>query len=89
MLRGRRRKPSEAPKKKRLNFKESTELAALPDKIDSVEQEREQVYASLADPSFLRDGVATASAKARLVALEAEIQRLTNRWEELETISSA
>ncbi|MEP6509569.1 MAG: ATP-binding cassette domain-containing protein [Gemmatimonadales bacterium] len=75
-------------RKKRLSFKESTELAVLPDRIDAIEREREQVYASLSDPAFLRDGAATASAKARLGALDSEIQNLTERWEALETISS-
>ncbi len=77
-----------AARKKRLSFKESTELAALPDRIDAIEREREQVYASLSDPAFLRDGAATASAKARLGALDSEIQNLTERWEALETIAA-
>ncbi|MEO5902436.1 MAG: ATP-binding cassette domain-containing protein, partial [Gemmatimonadaceae bacterium] len=59
-------KNADGPKKKRLSFKELTELAALPDRIDAIEMEREKVYTSLADPAFLRNGVATADAKARL-----------------------
>jgi ATP-binding cassette subfamily F protein uup len=77
-----------APKKKRLSFKESTELAALPDRIDEKEKEREKIYAKLSDPIFLRDGSATAEAKARLVAIEAEVASLTERWEQLETIAA-
>jgi ATPase components of ABC transporters with duplicated ATPase domains len=79
---------SPATKKKRLSFKESTELAALPDRIDEKEREREKIYGKLSDSAFLRDGAATADAKARLVAIEAEVAALTERWEELETIAA-
>jgi len=82
--------PAAAPagKKRRLSFKESKELAALPHDIDAREQERERLYASLADPAFLRDGGAVAEAKARLTAVLAEIAALTERWESLETLAS-
>ncbi|MEP6732653.1 MAG: ATP-binding cassette domain-containing protein, partial [bacterium] len=78
-----------ATKKRRLTFKETTELASLPDRIDAHERERGVVYLSLADPALLRDGAAVAAARARLAALEAEIAVMTARWEELETIESS
>ena len=65
------------PKKRKLTFKETAELAALPDRIDALEREREALYASLADPAFLRDGAAVTSAKARLGAIE---RRARERW---------
>ena len=77
-----------APKKRKLTFKELEELAALPAQIDKCEQERSSLYESLADPAFLRDGVAVSQSKARLVALDLEITRLTDRWEALETIAA-
>ncbi len=80
--------PSRA-KPRKLTFKETNELAALPGRIEESERERERIYASLSDSSFLRDGAAVVDAKARLVALEAEIDQLIGRWEELETIASA
>jgi ATP-binding cassette subfamily F protein uup len=80
--------PPRPAKKRKLNFKEMSELAALPDRIDTLEREREQVYASLADPAVLRDGTAVTSAKARLATLEIEITELTGRWEALETIAA-
>lgn len=43
--------PASNEKKRKLSFKETSELAALPDRIDAVERNREQVYASLADPA--------------------------------------
>jgi ABC transport system ATP-binding/permease protein len=77
-----------APKKRRLSYKETQELAALPDLIDRREQERVAVYAQLADPLFLRDGAAVAAASARLAALDAELDALALRWEELETVAA-
>ncbi|MCX5760561.1 MAG: ATP-binding cassette domain-containing protein [Gemmatimonadetes bacterium] len=76
-----------APKKRKLNFKESTELAALPDQIDVLEIERGTLYASMADVAFLRDGAAVAATKARLQVIDSEITRLTARWEALETMA--
>ena len=80
--------PPRPPKKRKLSFRETSELAELPDRIDALEREREQVYASLADPAVLRDGAAVTAAKARLAALEGEVAELTARWEALETIAS-
>ena len=69
--------PMRAEKKRRLTFKETNELASLPESIDALSAERDGVYASLADPAVLRDGAATALAKTRLEEIESEIaQRL-------------
>ncbi len=83
-------KASSAPatKKRRLTFKESSELAGLPDTIDTLERDRASIYMLLSDPELLRDGGAVAEARARLARLEAEINVVTVRWEELETISA-
>ena len=75
-------------KKRKLSFRETTELASLPDSINALERERERVYVSLADPVLLRDGAATAGAKTRLGEIESEIARALARWEELETIAA-
>lgn len=83
------RAPSAAPERKRkLTFRETSELASLPDSIDALEREREDVYASLADPTLLRNGAATVAAKTRLAAIESEIELRISRWEELETIAA-
>jgi ABC transport system ATP-binding/permease protein len=82
--------PSPAPsktKKRRLSFRETSELAGLPDQIDALEREREAIYASLGESAVLRDGSAVVAAKSRLVALDEEIAALVHRWEELETIA--
>ena len=75
-------------KVRKLSFKETSELASLPESIDALERERETVYASLADPALLRDGAAVTAIKARLAAIESEIAAGLARWEELETIAA-
>jgi ABC transport system ATP-binding/permease protein len=79
--------PSPTARSRRLTYKEKSELESLPEEIDRREQERERIYASLADPVFLRDGAAVGDAKARLGAIEAELSAMMQRWEELETIA--
>ncbi|HET9002915.1 MAG TPA: ATP-binding cassette domain-containing protein [Gemmatimonadaceae bacterium] len=75
-------------KRRRLSFKETSELAALPERIDQLEREREQLYAELTDPAVLRDGSRVSAARIRLGSLEVEIAELTERWEALETIAA-
>lgn len=75
-------------KKKKLSFNETKELAALPDKIDALEQERSALYESLADPTFTRNASALLEANSRLSVLEKDIGALTERWEALETIAA-
>ncbi len=74
---------------RKLSFAEKTELAGLPDRIDAREREREQLYLSLAEPALLRDGAAVATAHARLAVVEADIAKLTARWEALETLATS
>jgi ATP-binding cassette subfamily F protein uup len=86
------RKPAPAPapkpsRPKKLSYRETAELAELPDRIDALEREREQLYLSLSDPALLRDGAAVAATRARLEALDSEITELIGRWEALETIA--
>jgi ATP-binding cassette subfamily F protein uup len=83
-----RSSPPRTERKRRLTFKETSELAALPDAIDALERERDELYSSLADPAILRDGTAVSSATARLTAIESEITEQLARWEELEIIAA-
>jgi ATP-binding cassette subfamily F protein uup len=80
--------PVRSPKTRKLTFKEKGELESLPDRIDEKEREREQLYASLADPALLRNPTALADARTRLAAIEVEIGALTARWEELEMVAA-
>ena len=82
-------RPPKPEKKRRLTFKETGELARLPERIDELERERERVYASLGEPAMLRDGAAVVAAKARIAAIDGEIAELMQRWEALESIESA
>ncbi len=75
-------------KRRRLTMKDAGELATLPDAIDRAEHERSGLYSSLGDPDVLRDAEALGRVRERLTAVEAEVRRLTARWEELETIAS-
>jgi ATP-binding cassette subfamily F protein uup len=75
-------------KKRRLSYKESKELEALPERIDEMERERARLYESLADPELLRDGAAVVEAKSRLAVLDAEISASMERWEELATMEA-
>ena len=80
--------PPPPPKRRKLSFKESSELAALPDRIDALDLERQELYASLADPALLRDGAAVTATRARLAQVESDSAAAIARWEELETVAS-
>ncbi|HXC25059.1 MAG TPA: ATP-binding cassette domain-containing protein [Gemmatimonadaceae bacterium] len=80
--------PERQKKKRRLSFNEQSELAALPAQIDTLERERDQLYATLADPVLLRDAASVTAATERLMIIDGEIIALTERWETLETIAA-
>ena len=71
-----------------LTFKETAELAALPDRIDGPERERERSMRRSPIPALLRDGAAIVNAKARLAAIDPELPELIARWEALETVAT-
>ena len=75
-------------KKRRLSFTETSELSALPERIDALEREREELYLTLTSSAALRNGAAAAQARTRLGELELSIAELTDRWETLETLAS-
>jgi ABC transport system ATP-binding/permease protein len=76
------------PRKRKLTYAEQTELKALPDRIDALEQEREALYARLADPTTQRDASAVQAANTRLAQVDSEATAALARWEALETIAS-
>ena len=78
----------EKPKKRKLSFKEGKELEALPDRIATIEGERDAALALLADPQVLRDGQRVLEINATLAKLESGLLDAMTRWEELETIAS-
>ncbi len=74
-----------AEKKRKLSYKESQELAGLPDRIEQLERDRAELFASLADPKQLKGGKA-AQLAARLKELDSAVAKATGRWEDLESL---
>jgi ATP-binding cassette subfamily F protein uup len=81
--------PAPKPARRRLSFKENRELAELPDRIEGLERERNELYAASADPAALRDGASAARIKTRLEQIAAELAEAMARWELLETLAAA
>lgn len=72
------------PTKKKLSYKETRELEALPQKIDALESEQKTLAEKLNDPDFYRDPAAVRSTNERLAQIEEELMSALERWEELE-----
>ncbi|MBI5589687.1 MAG: ATP-binding cassette domain-containing protein [Deltaproteobacteria bacterium] len=71
-----------------LTFKQQRELEALPGQIEALEAEQKNLYQAMSDPLFYQQaGDEIARAKARLEALEQEIETACLRWEELESLN--
>ena len=71
-----------------LTFNERRELESLPQKIEDLEAEQKEWYRIMSDTAFYqRSGIEVADARARLEALENEIETACNRWEYLETLN--
>jgi ATP-binding cassette subfamily F protein uup len=73
--------------RRKISFKEHREVEAVPEQIERLENEQQNLYARLADPALYKEGGAgVVQAKARLQTIEQELPRLYARWEELEEI---
>ncbi|MEZ4598171.1 MAG: ATP-binding cassette domain-containing protein [Syntrophotaleaceae bacterium] len=81
-----RSKPvKERPRK--LTFKEKSELAELPERIEALETEQAELHEKLADPDFYREqGDAVGEIRSRLQELEVELEAGYLRWQELEAL---
>ncbi len=74
-------------KPRKLSFKEEKELEILPQRIEKLEKEQQQIHASMTDPAFYREsGAKVTESKARLEALEKELAEAYKRWEELAAV---
>jgi len=74
---------------RKLTFKEARELETLPQKIEAMETEQQEIYNSMADPSFYRqESALIIQAKARIEELEQSLAIAYERWEKLEAIIS-
>ena len=70
--------------------KEKHELATLPQRIEELETEQEDLFNTMAGPGFYKqDGRAIAAAKERLETIKQELAAAYSRWEELEGIKNS
>ncbi|WP_349573050.1 ATP-binding cassette domain-containing protein [Azotobacter salinestris] len=75
---------STVPRKK-LSYKLQRELEAIPGQIDAVEAELAELQGRIADPAFYQQPAAqTGPVLARLEDLQQDLDRLLERWAELE-----
>ena len=81
--------PSDNDRPRKLKYSEKKELAALPEKIESLERRTSELHQAMAEPSFYQQpGTEIAKRQAELSSLEAEIQSAYQRWEELEQLDA-
>ena len=70
----------------KLSFNEKRELESLPERIAALEDEQIALHARMADPALYQSAPQeVAQIKARMDALEGEIEAAMLRWEELES----
>jgi ATP-binding cassette subfamily F protein uup len=73
------------PRRRKLGYKDQRELAALPDRIEALEQEIAALQAQLADPALYREGPEAAQElRVALASSEAALEQAFERWEALE-----
>lgn len=84
--------PAKTPKVKtvkarKLTYKENLELEGLPDRIEALEEDIALIQEQLNDPEFYTsDHTIVATEAARLEIVEAELDALLARWDELEEL---
>ena len=70
----------------KLSFNEKRELESLPERIAALEDEQIALHARMADPALYQSAPQeVAQIKARMEALDGEIEAAMLRWEELES----
>jgi ATP-binding cassette subfamily F protein uup len=74
--------------RRRLSYKETKELEALPQRIEALEKETAEIVATLSSPEFYAasDPSQMAATNARLEALKLEQDKAYSRWEQLEEL---
>ncbi len=75
----------------KFSAKDQAELKALPAKIETLDQRKEELMAKLSDPSLYKDGNGerVAQLKDKSGEIELEIEQTYRRWEELETLKES
>jgi ABC transport system ATP-binding/permease protein len=74
----------ERPRRAGLSFKEKQELQEVEGRIAAAEERQRELEVLLGDPERLGDHQAVTAAAAELAGIEAELEALLQRWEELE-----
>jgi ABC transport system ATP-binding/permease protein len=75
---------------RKLTFKEARELAALPETITALESEQRALTARMCEPQYFREGAERMrSDRARAAEIETQLSARLERWEYLESQSSA
>lgn len=75
------------PVGKKLSYKLQLELDTLPQRIETLEKELHRLQAEMADPAFYQQTQAEIGRKTALLAdKNTELQKVYERWEELETL---
>ena len=76
--------------RRKLSFKESRELAALPEAITALESEQRALTARMCEPQYFREGAERMrSDRARAAEIETQLSARLERWEFLESQASA
>ncbi|QDT85476.1 ATP-binding cassette domain-containing protein [Gimesia chilikensis] len=77
----------EKPKPKaKLSYKEERELEQIPQQIEELEQEQTELQSAMSDPDFFKQSSdLITDASNRLQTIQSELERLLERWEELES----
>ena len=77
----------EAPRPRKISFNERQELAEIPQRIEALENEQTELYATMSDPQLYQEnGAQVAQIQARLEALGTELEIAYARWEELDAL---
>jgi len=72
--------------RRKLSYRESRELEALPVRIEALEARLAELTAAMQEPAFYRrDAAAVTAANAELAATQGELDAAYRRWEELES----
>jgi len=81
-------KDTKSDKPRKLSYKEKKELESLPQLIETLEAEQQQLHDTMADPNFYKQGTNIATTAARLEELKQQLQTSYTRWEELEALQN-
>ncbi|QDU03571.1 ABC transporter ATP-binding protein uup [Gimesia chilikensis] len=78
--------PEKTKPKAKLSYKEERELEQIPQQIEELEQEQTELQSAMSDPDFFKQSSdIITDASNRLQTIQSELERLLERWEELES----